>query len=49
MRASLRRIFEAQDFGDELKQEHAVNHMLLALNQKLIAQLDAERQEKAGM
>jgi hypothetical protein len=46
LRVSLRRISKAQDFEDELKRECAVNEMLLAQNQELIAQLDAEHQEK---
>jgi hypothetical protein len=34
--------FEAQGFEDELKQEWAINQMLLVRNQELIAQLDTE-------
>jgi hypothetical protein len=35
-------MYEAQDFEDELMQERAVNQMLLARNQELVAQLDTE-------
>jgi hypothetical protein len=48
LRASLKRIYEAQDFEDELKWEWVVNQMLLAWNQELVDLLDAEHQEKAG-
>jgi hypothetical protein len=41
LRASLRRIFEAQNFEVELKREDSMNKMLLAWNQELVAQLDA--------
>jgi hypothetical protein len=49
LRAPLKRIYEDQDFRDQLNWEHAVNHMLLARNQELVAQLDAEHQEKASI
>jgi hypothetical protein len=47
--ASLRKIFEAWDFEDELKQERAMNKMLLTQNQELIAQLDVKHQENEGI
>jgi hypothetical protein len=42
LKACLKRMYEAQDFEDELMQERAVNQMLLARNQELVAQLDTE-------
>jgi hypothetical protein len=52
LRVSLKRIYEAQNFDDELTWMSglsAMNEMLLAKNQELEAQLEAERQEKTGM
>jgi hypothetical protein len=48
LRASLKRIYEVEDFEDELKWECVVNQMLLAQNQELVAQLDTEHLEKEG-
>jgi hypothetical protein len=49
LRASLRRISEAQNFEDEMEWVRAMNEMLLTQNEELVAQLDAERWEKIGM
>jgi hypothetical protein len=40
-RASLRRIYEAQNFEDQVMRMSAMNEMLLVWNQELEAQLDA--------
>jgi hypothetical protein len=49
LRASLRRITEAQNFEDELTWMSGMNEMLLARNKELEAQLEGKHQEKNGM
>jgi hypothetical protein len=45
---SLKRLTEAQNFEDEMKQVTTLNETLLARNQELVTQLVEESQEEIG-
>jgi hypothetical protein len=48
LRVCIKRLYEAQNLKDELKQVSALNKTLLTQNQELELQLAKESREKAG-